>query len=315
MLFEGPEKKLEVLLAPAAPPLRGLGPTFWEGVVAAAEAEILSQLSSPECDAYLLSESSLFVWDDRLLMITCGRTTLAVAAERILRQVGTGAALASVIYERKNENFPHLQRSSFDDDVVRLRALVAGATEVFGDADGDHIALFHLDRAWQPDADDTTLELLMHGIPDDVGGLFVPGRNDAPELRRRSGLADLFGDLAVDDHIFAPQGYSYNALGGSTYATLHVTPQRIGSYVSFETNRQLDAAGQRAVVARLLEAFRPARAELLIFQRSLALDPDEAGAVTGGLTVTHRTGRVLSCGYAVEYAHLQREPRVERSTS
>ncbi|MDE2291761.1 MAG: adenosylmethionine decarboxylase, partial [Elusimicrobia bacterium] len=84
MFFEGAEKKAEIVAAPGTGSLRALGRPFWEGVIAAARAKILSALSSPACDAYLLSESSLFVWDDRALLITCGRTTLVPAVLRVV---------------------------------------------------------------------------------------------------------------------------------------------------------------------------------------------------------------------------------------
>ncbi|MEZ6189114.1 MAG: hypothetical protein R3F62_29460 [Planctomycetota bacterium] len=51
--------------------MRELGCPVWERVVEAARAQILSQISTSQCDAYLLSESSLFVYDDRFALITC----------------------------------------------------------------------------------------------------------------------------------------------------------------------------------------------------------------------------------------------------
>ena len=79
--FEGPEKKLEAVVTPDFPPLRSLGDDMWRSVVEAAGAKILSVLRSEHCDAYLLSESSLFVYDDWFAMMTCGQTTLVAAFE------------------------------------------------------------------------------------------------------------------------------------------------------------------------------------------------------------------------------------------
>ena len=68
MFFEGSEKKVEVVVGPEAPNLRFLGRDYWSRIVAEANAAIISVISNEVCDAYLLSESSLFVcrcqsWD------------------------------------------------------------------------------------------------------------------------------------------------------------------------------------------------------------------------------------------------------------
>ena len=61
MFFEGSEKKLEVVVKPEAGSLRQKDESFWKQLVQASRAQILSKISSESCDAYLLSESSLFV--------------------------------------------------------------------------------------------------------------------------------------------------------------------------------------------------------------------------------------------------------------
>jgi S-adenosylmethionine decarboxylase len=141
----------------------------------------------------------------------------------------------------------------------------------------------------------------MHDIVAGVGSLFAPGRDNREGLQRLCGLTELLGDPQLTDHLFDPQGYSTNALAGATYATLHVTPQRRGSYVSFETNHRLDAGELKKLAGRLLETFQPARAELLVFQ-----GPDLPTEIAAGMVETGRSERRLRCGYAVAYAHLVR---------
>jgi S-adenosylmethionine decarboxylase len=299
MLFEGPEKKLELLVTAGSPSLRDLGLGFWEQVVARSRATILSRISNDRLDAYLLSESSLFVCDRWAVMITCGRTTLVAAAAEILDRLPQ-SRLDSLIYERKNENFPDLQRTTFRDDVTALRRRAVGEDLVIGDPAGDHIKLFHLARNCNPEPDDTTLEVLMYDIDPAVSRRFVPGRGTVQDVRNLVGLSSLFPDFTVDDHIFAPQGYSYNGIRGEDYVTLHVTPQRIGSYVSLETNVRLGIAAQRRVVTVLLSRFQPSRCDLMLFGAPLDL------AAPAGFRVTRTTDQVLGCGYSIAYAHVER---------
>ena len=83
--FEGPEKKVEILVDPAFPSLLKFGDEVWGRVITEARASILSKMANEACIAYLLSESSLFVFSRRVVMITCGRTTLVSAVKEMLR--------------------------------------------------------------------------------------------------------------------------------------------------------------------------------------------------------------------------------------
>ncbi|MFA6316599.1 MAG: adenosylmethionine decarboxylase [Elusimicrobiota bacterium] len=264
MFFEGPEKKVELALAPGQPSLRARGRAYWESVAGSARAKILSEMRGERMDAYLLSESSLFVTDGWLTMITCGRTDLVAAVLRMCSDLGVGN-FQYLIYERKNALFQEYQPSNFFDDVKRLSRRMEGKAFRFGDGDDHHVFLFHLDRASAPDPDDLTLEILLHGIDPAAGRVFMAG----PQHRRRyikeeSGVWSLLPGFEVDDHLFEPMGYSLNAVRGTRYYTLHVTPQRIGSYVSFETNQVGPDANR--LMKRLLGIFKPRSCDVLLFQ-------------------------------------------------
>lgn len=300
MDFEGPEKKLEIVTEAPFPSLRTLGGAFWEDVVARAQAEIISTVSTDACDAYLLRESSLFVCDRRMVMITCGRTKLVESALALVERIPADQ-LASLIYERKNEHFPELQLTTFDQDAARLRKKAGGRSVVFGNPAADHIALFNLDGDFDPDPEDATLEILMYEIDPGTSRRFSKGASPA-ELRDALGLGEMTPGFLVDDHLFDPMGYSLNAVSGESYTTLHVTPQKRGSYTSFETNHNLDGPALAATVTRMLGFFAPRRADVLLFQKPLVLEglPEDLRVVS-----TQSAG--LSCGYQVEYAHIERE--------
>ena len=305
MLFEGPEKKLEILTTASFPPLRSLGNDFWQRAVELAGAKIISAVSGNACDAYLLSESSLFVWDRRMLMITCGKTTLIESAMEMLDRI-PGNEIVSLIYERKNENFPELQQTTFEQDTERIRSKAPGTCVIFGDPGADHIALFHLDHVFEPDPADATLEVLMYDMEPKTSRLFSR-TSKAPELRKQIGFDDMVPGFVIDDHLFDPMGYSFNAIKDEHYSTLHVTPQKEGSYTSFETNYRLKLSDAKATVLRLLDFFRPARSDVLLFQGSLDLR-----SMGNGFLVASAQSVKLGCGYTCEYAHIEKE-LVQRS--
>ena len=63
MFFEGSEKKIEVVFQDSLESLRQQPTSTWETLVEKSGAKILSKISNDKMDAYLLSESSLFVYD------------------------------------------------------------------------------------------------------------------------------------------------------------------------------------------------------------------------------------------------------------
>jgi S-adenosylmethionine decarboxylase len=301
--FEGTEKKVELAVGPGATPLRGFGEEYWSRVADRAGAQVLSRLAGSRCDAYLLSESSLFVYDHKLIMITCGRTELPEAVLEVLRRV-PAEQVRFFIYERKNEVFPHYQPTSFFDDIRTLHQVLPGRAFQFGDEDDHHLYLFHLDRPYDGEPQDVTVEVLMYGIDERLSALLLPGAN-SEELRRRSGIVEILPGFKIDDHLFEPNGYSLNAIQGDRYWTLHVTPERISSYASFETNQRLDGDLEE-VVGRVLAVFAPRSFDLVTFDRGQRL---AFGAERYQLKA--HVARSLTCGYDVRFLSYYRpEARV-----
>jgi len=306
-LFEGPEKKVELAVVDGHPSLRALGESFWRRVVEAAGADVLSVLRNEHIDAYLLSESSLFVYDGFVTMITCGRTTLVDAVEVLLDEIGE-EAVSVFVYERKNEHFPHEQPTSFFDDARRLRSLIDGRAVRFG-AEHEHaVSMFYATREHVPEADDRTLEVLMHGI-DPARAAQFEGDGAQSGLAARLGLDRALAGHVVDEHFFEPTGYSLNALREMAYTTLHVTPQQVGSYVSFETNvGEFDGALSH-LVTEVVEVFSPESFDVVAFE------PTDAPV---RVEVRGYALRKVVCeplaGYHVTFLHFFRAPpTVERA--
>ena len=131
----------------------------------ACSATILSTIHNDVCDAYLLSESSLFVWSDHFLLITCGQTKLVESILYFLDHVDH-TQVAQILFQRKNELYSEMQHSNFADDVARLQERVDGIQIEFGDKDSHYTELYHLERRYQPSVNDRTYELLMYSIDD-----------------------------------------------------------------------------------------------------------------------------------------------------
>lgn len=90
-----------------------------------ARCTILNQISNAHQDAYVLSESSLFVWPFKMMLKTCGTTTLLRCLPRLLEfTAALGMELEWVGYSRKNYSFPGDQcfpHSSFDQELAYLK--------------------------------------------------------------------------------------------------------------------------------------------------------------------------------------------------
>lgn len=147
-VFEGPEKKLEVFFtlptsAEGAVGFRAAPQAAWSDVLTAASCTILHQQANDHSDAYLLSESSLFVYPHKVILKTCGSTTLLLTLPKLLALADSiGADLEHVHYSHYEYKFPHLQpypHSSYDEERDTLVALlgtrIAGVTaRVLGEA-------------------------------------------------------------------------------------------------------------------------------------------------------------------------------------
>lgn len=125
--------------------------------------KVLSVVSSDHLDAYLLSESSMFVFPHKLILKTCGTTTLLSGLPKMLeiaaqsagfpynewgRMNGLLAAATPyrVFYSRKNFLYPDKQRGphrSWRDEVRFLDGMfIGGSAYMVGKMNGEHWYLY-----------------------------------------------------------------------------------------------------------------------------------------------------------------------------
>lgn len=295
MYFEGSEKKLEVVFSKDVN-LFEEEKGFWSFLVSKAKAQILSEISSEDCLAYLLSESSLFIWKDRLTMITCGQTILVNAAEEIFKKFPP-RQIEAFFYERKNEHFPRLQETDFQKDVRQLQEWIPGKALRFGNIDEHHVFIFHSSKTYKPDRNDSTLEILMYDLRKDIKDIFQNPSITTKEIRDLVRTDQILPGFHVDDFKFDPIGYSLNAVREDQYYTIHVTPEDLGCYVSFETNCA-EREAYKEIVQQVLECFQPQSFDIVSF------DPQETQPIdVNSYNLRSFFQQSLSCGYGVFYSH------------
>lgn len=158
--FEGPEKTMEVQFRPGVSSneqgLRSLSRSQLDIICTAAKCSILSHIRSNHIDAYVLSESSLFVYKYKLVMKTCGTTTLLRCLSTILQfSDELGMQLTWLEYSRKNLFFPDAQQwphSSFGDEIrfldthEKLQNRLKGSGYILGPVTGDHWFVYVADH-------------------------------------------------------------------------------------------------------------------------------------------------------------------------
>lgn len=302
--FEGPEKTMEVLFAADkghSDGLRALNRKQLDDICLKAKCSILSKTSNNHIDAYVLSESSMFIYKHRFIMKTCGTTTL-------LRCLGTlidftdqlGMVLNWVGYSRKNLNNPDAQlwpHSSFSDEIKylstheKLQNRLKGSGHILGPITGDHWFVYIADPlqdgllskssfdnissiAESPivnppltntsNSIERTVNMMMFDIAGDIGELFFQRSGlTAKEMTVKSGINALCPGAIIDENSFEPCGYSMNAILHDSYYTMHVTPEPECSYVSFETNTCL--RNYSALIRNSLNIFKPKRFLLTMF--------------------------------------------------
>ena len=294
MFFEGSEKKIEVIFDRQIPSLRDLPRQYWDELVQASKAQILSNISSESMDAYLLSESSLFVYDHYLVMITCGTTRLVSAVEKLMEKFSSDQ-IQAFFYERKNELLPQAQSTDFFKDVEALKKYFKGQAMRYGREDEHHLYLFASEKTYKPAKDDHTMEILMHGIDPEVISLFTDCKGcDHKELRDRSGISDIVSGK-IDDFVFEPMGYSLNSIDKNRYFTIHITPEYHGSYISFETNA-FDKDVQVEWAKKVLSVFKPMSFDLILFNNEKIKRPDFTNFV-----MKRQFADKLKTGYQTQY--------------
>ncbi|MFT7430067.1 MAG: S-adenosylmethionine decarboxylase [Colwellia sp.] len=297
MFFEGSEKKAEILIdGKQLSLLNDIDDEFWSALVNRSQAQILSSIENEYCKAFLLSESSLFVWSDRILILTCGETQLVKAVEFFIQKFGT-KVIKQLTYQRKNEYFSNAQPSCFGDDIKLINQYLPGKAYRFGEMDSHHNYVFHLDNDFTADTDDITYELLAYQISEQASKHLTQANLSAEEIRQFLCIDSILPDFIIDDFVFSPYGYSLNAINEQQYLTIHVTPQMDSSYISFESNIDL-----LLLAPKLLEILAPKSFDLMSFNEQ-AFEQKLRVLIPTQYVSKSRVCKKLDNGYLVNFAN------------
>lgn len=305
MFFEGAEKKLEIIVSEKYWPLHERSYEFWENLVKQCEATILSHIKNDKQTAFLLSESSLFVWDDRLIMLTCGQTKLIESAKFFIKEFGA-ENIDCLFFQRKNEYRSHLQPSDFINDAKTLSQLIDGNAVRLGKLHSHHTLLFHTNKEYRPISGDRTCELLMYDMSPAVIEFLTREDLSKNELRSFFKLDEIMPGFEIDDFVFRPYGYSLNGIKGEHYFTIHVTPQETSPYVSFETSMEICQKKQE-ILKTLLNTLDPFSFDVMTFNCPTEFDFGQKYMKT-----IHVSDK-LNTGYDVQFRYFNKKMETPES--
>jgi len=107
-----------------------------------------------------------------------------------------------------------------------------------------------------------TIQLMMTDLDHNKMRVFIkPVSKTGEEATRKAKIEGLLPGMQITEELFDPCGYSMNGIakdGSGTYMTIHVTPEKDFSFVSFETNAVLqDEGAYNRLISKVAKCFRP----------------------------------------------------------
>uniref|UniRef100_A0A7N1A0M4 S-adenosylmethionine decarboxylase proenzyme n=1 Tax=Kalanchoe fedtschenkoi TaxID=63787 RepID=A0A7N1A0M4_KALFE len=289
--FEGFEKRLELHFAGDDPSvgLRSLDFDTLQQILTAVQCTIVSAVGNHFFDAYVLSESSLFVYPTKIIIKTCGTTQLLKSVRPFIHHAAElGLSIRTCRYTRGSFIFPKAQPfpyTKFEDEVfcleqslpdslrVRKSSIMPSRVpshswHVFAASTTQRVGNLRYDD--DDDDDDEalyTVEVCMTDLDSVLAKKFFqkPGAPSSGDLSGKrmteiTGINNIFPSALVCDFGFDPCGYSMNSVDGDRYSTIHVTPEDGFSYASFECVGSIydDQSEIIRALNRAVQVFRPA---------------------------------------------------------
>ena len=309
--FEGAEKRIEIDFHlndsnPAG--LRALSRAQLDECMTAAQCEIVSVRRNAKFDAYVLSESSLFILPTKLVLKTCGTTHLLAGVPNILKHAASvGMEPRRVKFTRSSFDKPELQpklHASFDDETEFLEQYFGslgngGSAYILGSKLKGvqwHVYVSGDACPVQDAVPNASLEVCMTQLSRahcEEHFYRTEKFVSSAQTTTDSGIRSIFEDFDIDDYVFEPCGYSMNALCDEEFSTIHITPEDGFSYASCElSNVNVNNLDAFAYVRKVASVFKPGK---MVF--AISID---------GLNAAEVSNEVLAHGCFVPgYARVQ----------
>jgi len=270
--FEGCEKRL-VLFFEGSGDLHRMQKSKWIGILEHAQCAILNTISNKECIAHLLSESALFIFKQKLMIKTCGRTTLLNILPFIMEECNKmDLKIDNVFYSRSNFMFPSNQpllHRSFENEQKKLNQYFKGNGVSLGSLQKSRWHCYHslnVDNIQRH----KTLEIVLFDLEPECMQYYFERNIKCKSLTDKLVISGccISSRVRTDSHLFAPCGYSLNAiLDDGKYWTIHITPEREASFVSFETNYDYSQQnGYKYIIGKVVQFFKPKRFSFAVNQ-------------------------------------------------
>ncbi|CAE6109387.1 unnamed protein product [Arabidopsis arenosa] len=284
--FEGFEKRLELRFFDDDKPITnnpmGLRLIDFESldqVLNEVQCTVVSAVANRCFDAYVLSESSLFVYPTKIIIKTCGTTQLLKSIRPLIHLArNLGLTLRACRYSRGSFIFPKAQPfpyTSFKDEVIVVeeslpKSLCYRKASVMTPSNNPSRAwhVFTASADVESDESVVVVEVCMTELDRVNARSFFKRKGDeknnsdsaGKEMTRLSGIDNINANAFICDFAFDPCGYSMNGVDGDRYSTIHVTPEDGFSYASFECGLSLYDDGHEdisEVLSRAIDVFRP----------------------------------------------------------
>ncbi|RIA86728.1 S-adenosylmethionine decarboxylase [Glomus cerebriforme] len=318
-VFEGPEKLLEIWFGPTPESIPEISSKFdndlsprsglrlverdvWDEMLDIVKCHVLNVVHNDYLDAYLLSESSMFIYPHKIILKTCGTTTLLIAIPRLLEIASEYCQLNKVwrvFYSRKSFVFPEAQlgpHKDWNEEVKYLDQLLEnGAAYTVGKSNGDHCWFLWLNspkddpeppcqestcpldetNSLLNDFQDITIEILMTELSSETLNKFYyhpsegnSGTEGGARVDQKTGLRNIYPEAQLDSYLYEPCGYSANGLLKDNYFNIHVTPEHNCSYASFETNIPVPVGHGTItdVINKVIAIFEPGKFSVTVFK-------------------------------------------------
>eukprot|EP01083_Nonionella_stella_P308730 1090572_1 len=195
---------------------------------------------------------------------TCGTTTLLMIVPILIQECkAMQLIIDNVLYSRSNfmflANQPQLHRL-FDNEVAYLNEYFDGYGVVLGSLNQARWHCYHTNHDTKSDG--KTLEIVLFDLDDACMEYYF--KNALHDVDLDAWIMNGCGipcDTMIDSYAFEPCGYSLNGIPEDKYCTIHITPEKEASFVSFETNYDYDTKGNgyTEIIQKVIQFFAPKR--------------------------------------------------------